>query len=70
MTSFGMQAHAKVWHTYDTQWRAKQKGKQGSKSCKKKKKRLKVHPAFGFQMLRVALRVCRPGWRLTGGGLG
>lgn len=22
------QAHAKVWHTYDTQWRAKQKGKQ------------------------------------------
>lgn len=26
-----MQAHAKVWHTYDTQWRGKQKGKQGWK---------------------------------------
>lgn len=23
------QAHAKVWHSYDMQWRGKQKGKQG-----------------------------------------
>ena len=25
---FSEQAHAKVWHTYDTQWRGKQRGKQ------------------------------------------
>lgn len=29
-TEFFWQAHAKVWHTYDAQWRNKQKGRQTS----------------------------------------
>lgn len=34
LSSVSIQAHAKVWHTYDTQWRSKQKGSQWNYSEK------------------------------------
>lgn len=64
------QAHAKVWHTYDMQWRSKQKGK---------KKKTRQHnfilvefviDKFPRCLTVKLLCVSRPGWDLANGRLG
>lgn len=56
------QAHAKVWHSYDMQWRGKQKGKQGRGGGS--------HVDSCLWVLTVIVDVCRFSWNLSGGRLG
>lgn len=61
MEIFFFQAHAKVWHTYDTLWRGKQQGKQRWKI-------MDLPCVVG--LLRTVVLLLRSGWHLFVGGLG
>lgn len=59
------QAHAKVWHTYDIQWRSKQKGKKKNFICVTEDK----FPPFIFCTVKLPC-VSRSGRDLANGWLG